>query len=126
MNLTIMDTPGAELPPVHPGEVLNEEFLLPLGISSRRLARAIGIDPRRVNAITQGRRAVTADTALLLGRFFGNSPAFWMGLQSQYDLENSPGPDAPKSSASKSSASAAPPATASGRARRQYPPRWPL
>ncbi len=87
MNLTIMDTPGAEFPPVHPGEVLNEEFLLPLGISPRRLARAIGIDPRRINAITQGRRAVTADMALLLGRFFGNSPAFWMGLQSQYDLE---------------------------------------
>ena len=78
---------AAKLPPIHPGEILNEEFLGPFSISQYRLAKSIGVDARRIHAIVHGQRAVTADTALLLGRFFGNSPAFWMGLQNQYDLE---------------------------------------
>ena len=77
----------AEQPPIHPGEILNEEFLLPLNISQYHLAKSIGVDARRIHAIVHGQRAVTAETALLLARFFGNSAAFWMGLQSQYDLE---------------------------------------
>ncbi len=77
----------AKLPPIHPGEILNEEFLRPLNLSQYRLAKAIGVDPRRIHAIVHGQRAITAETALLLARFFGNSAAFWMGLQSQYDLE---------------------------------------
>ncbi len=77
----------AELAPVHPGEILDEEFLRPLNLSQYRLAEAIGVDPRRIHAIVHGQRAVTADTALRLARFFGNSPRFWVGLQSQYDLE---------------------------------------
>ncbi len=75
------------LPPIHPGEVLNEEFLKPMNISQYRLAKAIGVDARRIHAIVNGERAITAETALLLSRFFGNSAGFWMGLQSQYDLE---------------------------------------
>ena len=75
------------LPAIHPGEVLNEEFLLPMKVSQYRLARAIGVDPRRIHAIVHGERSITAETALLLSRFFGNSAEFWMGLQSQYDLE---------------------------------------
>ena len=78
---------GGKLPPIHPGEILNEEFLVPLEISQYRLARAIGVDPRRVHAIVHGERSVSAETALLFSRFFGNSAEFWMGLQSQYDLE---------------------------------------
>ena len=77
----------ARLPPIHPGEILNEEFLRPLNLSQYRLAKAIGVDPRRIHAIVHGQRAITAETALLFARFFGNSAAFWMGLQSQYDLE---------------------------------------
>ena len=77
----------AKLPPIHPGEILNEEFLRPLNLSQYRLAKAIGVDPRRIHAIVHGQRAITAETALLLARYFGNSAAFWMGLQSQYDLE---------------------------------------
>ena len=77
----------AKLPPIHPGEILVEEFLRPLNLSQYRLAKAIGVDPRRIHAIVHGQRAITAETALLLARFFGNSAAFWMGLQSQYDLE---------------------------------------
>lgn len=75
------------LPPIHPGEVLNEEFLLPMGVTQYRLAKAIGVDARRIHAIVHGERAITAETALLLSRFFDNSAEFWMGLQSQYDLE---------------------------------------
>ena len=75
------------LPPIHPGEILNEEFLLPLDVTQYRLAKAIGVDPRRIHAIVHGQRSITAETALLLSRFFGNSAEFWMGLQSQYDLE---------------------------------------
>jgi addiction module HigA family antidote len=76
-----------KLPPIHPGEILNEEFLVPMNITQYRLAKSIGVDARRVHSIVHGERSITAETALLLARFFGNSPAFWMGLQSQYDLE---------------------------------------
>lgn len=76
-----------KLPPIHPGEVLNEEFLLPLNITQYRLAKEIGVDARRIHSIVRGERSITAETALLLSRFFGNSAGFWMGLQSQYDLE---------------------------------------
>ena len=72
---------------IHPGEVLLEEFLLPMGLSQNGLARAIGVPPRRINEIVQGKRAVTADTALRLARYFGTSPSFWMGLQDDYELE---------------------------------------
>ena len=76
-----------KLPPVHPGEILNEEFLTPMKITQYRLAREVGVDPRRVHAIVHGDRSITAETALLFSRFFGNSAEFWMSLQSQYDLE---------------------------------------
>lgn len=72
---------------VHPGEVLFEEFLAPMGISQNGLARELGVPPRRVNEIVHGQRAVTADTALRLARYFGTSEGFWMGLQADYDLE---------------------------------------
>ena len=75
------------LPPIHPGEILNEEFLLPMNITQYRLAKAIGVDARRIHSIVHGERSITAETALLFSRFFGNSAGFWMGLQSQYDLE---------------------------------------
>ena len=75
------------LPPIHPGEILNEEFLLPMNLTQYRLAKALGVDPRRIHAIVHGERSITAETALLFSRFFGNSAEFWMGLQSQYDLE---------------------------------------
>ena len=75
------------LPPIHPGEILNEEFLLPMKLTQYRLAKAIGVDPRRIHSIVHGQRSITAETALLFSRFFGNSAEFWMGLQSQYDLE---------------------------------------
>ncbi len=75
------------LAPIHPGEVLDEEFLRPMNLTQYRLAKAIGVDPRRIHAIVQGERAITAETALLLSRYFGNSAGFWMGLQSQYELE---------------------------------------
>ena len=76
-----------KLSPVHPGEVLLEEFLKPMSLSQNRLAIDIGVDTRRINEIVLGKRSVTADTALRLARFFGNSPEFWLGLQSQYDLD---------------------------------------
>ena len=76
-----------ELPSIHPGEILLEEFLEPLGISQYRLAKDIGMDPRRIHSIVHGERSVTAETALLLSRYFGTSAEFWMGIQSQYDLE---------------------------------------
>ena len=78
----------AKLPNIHPGEVLFEEFLKPMGISQNKIARSIGVSPRRINEIVQGKRAVTADTALRLAKFFGVSESFWMGLQADYDLEN--------------------------------------
>ncbi|MCI0553020.1 MAG: HigA family addiction module antitoxin [Anaerolineae bacterium] len=76
-----------KLSPIHPGEVLLEEFIKPMDLSQNRLAIDIGVDARRINEIVLGKRAVTADTALRLSRFFGNSPQFWMGLQTQYDLD---------------------------------------
>ncbi len=76
-----------KLAPIHPGEVLLEEFIKPMKLSQNRLAIDIGVDTRRINEIVLGKRAITADTALRLSRFFGNSPQFWMGLQSQYDLD---------------------------------------
>lgn len=76
-----------KLPPIHPGEILEEEFLRPLNITQYRLAKAIGVDARRVHAIVNGERSISAETALLFSRFFGNSAGFWMGLQCQYDLE---------------------------------------
>ena len=76
-----------KLPPIHPGEILEEEFLHPMNITQYRLAKTIGVDARRVHAIVNGERSISAETALLFSRFFGNSAGFWMGLQSQYDLE---------------------------------------
>ncbi len=74
------------LPPVHPGEVLLEEFLKPLEISQYRLAKDISVPPRRVNEIVHGQRAISADTALRLGRYFGTTERFWLNLQTGYDL----------------------------------------
>jgi addiction module HigA family antidote len=76
-----------KLDPIHPGEVLLEEFLEPLGISQYRLAQDISVDPRRIHAIVHGQRAVTADTALRLSRYFGTTARFWLNLQTHYDLE---------------------------------------
>ena len=76
-----------KLNPIHPGEVLMEEFLKPLDLSQNRLAIDIGVDARRINEIVLGTRSVTADTALRLSRYFGNSPQFWIGLQAEYDLD---------------------------------------
>lgn len=75
------------LPPIHPGEILLEEFLQPLEISQYRLAKDIGVPVRRINEIVLGKRRITADTALRLARFFGLSERFWMNLQARYDLE---------------------------------------
>ncbi len=76
-----------KLPNIHAGEVLLEEFLKPLDISQNKLARAIGVPPRRINEIVHGKRAVTADTAIRLARALGTSEQFWMGLQADYELE---------------------------------------
>jgi len=75
-----------KLPAVHPGEILLEEFLTPLGISQYRLARDTSVPPRRINEIVRGLRGITADTALRLARYFGTSERFWMNLQTHYDL----------------------------------------
>ena len=76
-----------KLAPVHPGEVLLEEFLKPMGLSQNRLGLSIGVHPRRINEIVLGKRAVTADTALRLAKYFGMSAKFWLGLQADYDLD---------------------------------------
>jgi len=76
-----------ELDPIHPGEILLDEFLNPMEISQYRLAKDINVDPRRINAIVHGQRAISADTALRLGHYFGMTPQFWLNLQSHYDLE---------------------------------------
>jgi addiction module HigA family antidote len=76
-----------KLAPVHPGEVLLEEFLNPLGLSQNRLALSIGVPPRRVNEIVLGKRRVTAETALRLARYFDTTPQFWLGLQADFDLD---------------------------------------
>jgi addiction module HigA family antidote len=75
------------IPPTHPGEVLREEFLKPMGLSQSALARRIRVAPRRINEIVNAKRGISADTALRLSAFFGNSAAFWLGLQTDYDLE---------------------------------------
>jgi addiction module HigA family antidote len=75
------------LTPIHPGEVLLEDFLEPLGISQYRLARDITVPPRRINEIVHGKRAISADTALRLGRYFSMSERFWLNLQARFDLE---------------------------------------
>ena len=76
-----------QLHPVHPGEVLLQEFLKPMALSQNRLALDIGVHPRRINEIVLGKRSITADTALRLARYFGTSPQFWLGLQADYDLD---------------------------------------
>jgi len=76
-----------KLKPIHPGEILREEFMIPLGLSSNALARAIGVTPARVNDIARERRGITADTALRLARYFNTSHQFWMNLQDHYDIQ---------------------------------------
>ena len=76
-----------QIGPIHPGEILLEEFLRPMGISQYRLAKDINVDPRRINEIVLGKRSITADTALRLSRYFGSSERFWINLQARYDLE---------------------------------------
>ena len=76
-----------KLPSIHPGEILIEEFLKPMGISQYRLAKDISVPPRRINEIVHGKRSISADTFLRLGRFFGISPQFWLNLQTRFDLE---------------------------------------
>lgn len=76
-----------EIPATHPGEILNLEFLAPMGLSQYALARAICVPPRRINEIVKGLRGISADTALRLGRYFGMDPRFWMNLQAHYDME---------------------------------------
>lgn len=76
-----------DLPPVHPGEILLEEFLTPMGITRYRLAKSIGVPQRRIDEICAGKRSITADTALRLARFFGTDAQSWMNLQAEYDLE---------------------------------------
>jgi len=76
-----------KLSPVHPGEVLLEEFLKPMGLSQNRLALSVRVHPRRINEIVLGKRGITADTALRLAKYFGTSAKFWLGLQADYDLD---------------------------------------
>ena len=76
-----------KIDPPHPGEILFEEFIKPLKLSQYRIAKSINVPPRRINEIIHGQRAITADTALRFGKYFGNSPQFWMNLQTWYDLE---------------------------------------
>ena len=75
------------MPPVHPGEILQEEFLAPLGVSQYQLAKAVDVPARRINEIVHGQHRITADTALRLSRYFGTSERFWLNLQARYDLE---------------------------------------
>jgi addiction module HigA family antidote len=75
------------MPPIHPGEVLQEEYLAPLGVSQYGLARALGVPPRRINEIVHGKRGISTDTALRLARYFATSERFWLNLQSRYDIE---------------------------------------
>ena len=77
----------ATIAPIHPGEVLLEEFLVPLEVTQHRLAVSIGVPPRRINEIVHGKRRITADTALRLARYFGTTDRFWLNLQTYYDLE---------------------------------------
>ena len=79
--------PLKKLPPIHPGEVLRQDFLEPLGVSQYRLAKSISVPPRRINEVVLGKRGISADTALRLARFFGTTERFWLNLQTRYDLE---------------------------------------
>lgn len=79
--------PPNRLPPIRPGKMLLEEFLQPMGVSRYRLAKDISVPPRRINEIVHGKRSISADTALRLGKFFSMSPQFWLNLQARYDLE---------------------------------------
>lgn len=79
--------PKRKFAPVHPGVTLDEDFLKAMNVSQYRLAKGIGVPPRRINEIVQGKRGITADTALRLGKFFGMEAQFWMNLQTHYDLE---------------------------------------
>ncbi len=79
--------PLSVMPPIHPGEILKEEFLEPLGLSQYRVAVDISVPPRRINEIVHGKRAISADTALRLARYFGTTDRFWLNLQTHYDLE---------------------------------------
>ena len=81
-----MISKSKRLDPIHPGEILREEFLKPMGVSINRLSRDLAVPPGRISAIVNGKRSITADTALRLGKYFGVSPEIWMGLQSVYDL----------------------------------------
>ena len=85
-----------KIPAIHPGEVLNEEFLKPMNISQNQLGRDLEVSPRRINEIIHGKRSVTADTALRLSTYFGNSASFWLGLQLDYDLDIAEDTIAPK------------------------------
>lgn len=80
-------TAAPTIEPIHPGEILQTEYLEPLGVTQHRLAVAIGVPPRRINEIVHGKRGITADTALRLARYFGTSERFWLNLQSRYELE---------------------------------------
>ena len=84
--MTSAKVTGDKLDPIHPGEILLEEFLKEMDLSQTRLAIRLGVPPRRINEIVLGKRSITADTALRLSRFFGNSAEFWLGLQMDYDL----------------------------------------
>jgi addiction module HigA family antidote len=77
----------SKLTPIHPGEVLMEDFITPLGITQNKVAVAVGVPPRRINEIVHGKRRITADTALRLARYFGTTELFWINLQNRYDLE---------------------------------------
>ena len=85
--ITIEPMKTKKLPPIHPGEILLHDFMEPLGLSQTALARAIGVTPIRINHIVRGQRSITADTALRLSRYFSTRPAWWLDLQSHYDLE---------------------------------------
>jgi addiction module HigA family antidote len=85
--VTNTERAAEKLDPIHPGEVLLEDFLAPMGLSQYRLAKDISVPPRRINEIVLGKRAITADTALRLGRYFGTTEQFWLNLQTRYDLE---------------------------------------
>jgi addiction module HigA family antidote len=87
ITIEVLEMSKRDFPPIHPGEILLEEFLEPMAISQYRLAKDMSVDPRRINEIVLGKRSISADTALRLGRYFGTSARFWVNLQSHYDLE---------------------------------------
>ena len=83
----MFDTGSEKLPPIHPGEILSEEFLIPLGMTQNELAHSIGVAPEWIHDIIRGKKDINAETALLLSKYFGTSAKFWTGLQARYDLE---------------------------------------